>query len=503
MTSMDQAIEVSAETTAAFVGRALRGPVNLPVLVHSFGEFRRQFGDVWTRSSLGPAVQAFFEQGGRNLVIVRVTNNARGAMICLPANGSALVLRALEPGSTECIRAAVDYDGVESDEYLFNLTLQRVDSGTGLIIDQEMFRSASIHEDSATFVGDMVLTSTLARVEIPHPTHRPELTLGSGSPFESSYVGHAQQGADGGELSDYDLIGSRRHETGLFALQQAECFDLLYVPPLGQDRSPGPAAVLAAERYCKERGAMLIVDPPTDWRTPADAISGARKQGYASPNMIGYFPRVYQREDEDGVARVAGPALAGLLCKLDRLHGPWQELDQRGMDLSRRFVAAVDVSESDVPMLARAGLNTIAKGPTGRLRVSGSVTMGRGSEAQRKYLSLAVRRSCLRIINAIDQNTRWAVFEADDAQLANRVHSQVFAYLCSLANLGAFETDVFVVQCAAGLHRRENDLEHGVTLLLVFQPVGSTEPLSFTLHQTVAGCRVASTAFPPVIEDCA
>jgi hypothetical protein len=424
-------------------------------------------------------------------------------MVCLPANGTALVLRAREPGSTECIRAAVDYDGVESDEILFNLTLQRVDSETGWIIDQEMFRGASIRQDSTAFVGDMMLTSTLAHIEKPYPTHRPELTLGSGSQFESSYIGHAQQGTDGSDLSDYDLIGSRRQETGLFALEQVEYFDLLYVPPLGSGKGPGPAAVLAAELYCRERGAMLIYDPPTQWLTPTDAIAGVRNQGYASPNMIGYFPRVYQREDGDGIARVAGAALAGLMCKLDRLHGPWQELDQRGMGLSRRFVAAVDVTESDAQLLARAGLNTIAKRPAGWLRILGSVTMGRGSEAQRKFSNLAVRRSCLRIINAIDRGTRWAVFEPDDTQLAQRIHSQVYAYLCSLANIGAFENDMFMVQCDAGVSRRQNSLEHGVTLLLVFQPVGSASPISFTLHQTVAGCRVASTAFPPVIDNCA
>ena len=36
---MEQAIDVSPDTTAAFVGRALRGPLNKPVLVRDFGEF--------------------------------------------------------------------------------------------------------------------------------------------------------------------------------------------------------------------------------------------------------------------------------------------------------------------------------------------------------------------------------------------------------------------------------------------------------------------------------
>lgn len=502
MAPMDQAIDVSTATAAAFVGRTLRGPVNIPVLVHSFAAFRRHFGDVWTRSSLGPAVEAYFEHGGRDLYIVRVANNARGAMICLPASGSALVLRALQYGSTELIRAAVDYDGIESDD-LFNLTLQRIDPKTRMIIDQEMWRHVSFRQDSEVFVGEATLTSTLARVERPYPTHRPEVTLGSGSEFESSYVNHAQQGTDGSELSDYDLIGSRKDESGLFSMQRVEHFDVLYIPPPGKGRDLGPAAVLAADRYCRERGAMLIVDPAADWLTPADAISGVRNQGYASPNLIGYFPRVYRRDEDDGEARVAGGALAGLLCKLDRRHGPWQDLDQQGMGLGRQFAAAIDIADDDARLLAREGLNVISKGPAGKVRVTGSVTMSRGSEAQGKYSNLAIRRLCLCIVKAIDRGTRWAVFEANDAELAGRIQDQVSDYLGRLADLGAFENDRFFVQCDAGLCRRRKSLERGVTILLEFQPVGCVEPISFTLHQTVAGCRVASTAFPPVMEDCA
>ena len=448
-------------------------------------------------------MQAFFEHGGQNLYIVRVANNARGAMICLPASGSALVLRALEPGSTEVIRAAVDYDGIEADDDLFNLTLQRVDPQTGLIIDQEMFGRTSHRSGSKEFVADRLLTSSLARVEAPYPTHRPEATLGTDSHFESSYVKHAQEGADGNELSDYDLIGSRHDETGLFSLQQVAHFDILYLPPPGKNKDLGPAAVLVAEQYCRARGAMLLVDPASDWATPADAIKGVRDLGYASPNMLSYFPRVYRRDDADKVARAAGGSLAGLLCKLDRTHGPWHDLDQRGMGLHRQFAAVVDVLDGEARQLVREGLNIIARGSAGRLRLLGSVTMSRGSETHRRFVSLAVRRLCLWIVNTIDLGTRWAVFEVDDAQLAERVRSQVVAYLSSLADIGVLKNDRFVVQCDAGLCKRQNGLEHGVTILLVFHPAICELPISFTLHQTVAGFRVASTAFAPVLEDCA
>jgi len=247
--AMGQPIDVTPETTAAFVGRALRGPLNTPVLIQNFGEFRRRFGDVWSRSSLGPAVRQFFEHSGRNLYVVRVANNARGAMVCLPASGSALVLRALEPGSTECVRAAVDYDGIDDgNDELFNLTLQRVDPRSGLVIDQEMYRKLSFVEEADTFVANAVLSSSMVRVEKPYPTHRPEATTPSHARPGSEYINHVQDGTDGTELSDYDLVGSRHDGHGLFVLEQVDEFDLLYLPPPGKGVDVGPTAILAAER---------------------------------------------------------------------------------------------------------------------------------------------------------------------------------------------------------------------------------------------------------------
>ncbi|MEJ2128245.1 MAG: hypothetical protein P8X81_05325 [Woeseiaceae bacterium] len=499
---MEQSIDVSQETTAAFVGRALRGPLNEPVLVHDFGEFRRRFGDVWSRSSLGPAVKQFFDHGGRNLYIVRVANNARGAMLCVPASGSALVLRAVEPGSTESIRVAVDFDAIDDEEH-FNLTLQRIDPLTGRIIDQELHRRVSYLAESGSFVADMLLTSTLARVEHPYPSHRPEATHGMAVSYDDGYIAETQEGSDGNELSDYDLVGSRKDRTGLFALQQIERLDLLYLPPPGKGRDLGPASLLAAEMFCRQHRAMLVVDPWADWVTPAKAAAGVRELGLASPNAISYFPRMYKRVDQDGAPRAVGGALAGLLCKLDRTHGAWQPLDLQGMGFSRSLVAAFDSTDEDIHMLSRAGLNVIAKGPAGRARLNGSVTLGRGSESQGQLSGLSVRRLCLQIVKAIDHATRWAVFESPDVRVAELISAQVTAYLAALSNIGAFASDRFAVDCDAGLCSQGATGARGVTILVTFRPVGCKEPVSFTLHQTASGCRVSATAFAPVMENCA
>jgi len=494
--AMDQPVDVCPETTAAFVGRALRGPLNSPVLVSDFGEFRRRFGDVWGRSSLGPAAKQFFDHGGKRLYVIRVANNARGAMLCLPASGSALVLRAVEPGSTEFIRAAVDFDGIDDEDGdLFNLTLQRVNPSVGTVIDQEFFRKVSWEESSDSFVADELRASEIAYVEQPFPMHRPERTTASGRSYESTYVDHVQAGTDGTELSNYDLIGSRRERSGLFALQDVEQFDLLYLPPIGKGRDVGPTAILAAEMYSRERGAMLIVDPLSDWSTARDAINGVRDLGYASPNLLGYFPRVRERGGDDEVARPVGGAFAGLLCKQDRTYGPWQSLDQQGLGLQRRLRPEHEVSVDDETQLTRAGLNVIVSGPIGRASLFGSVTMGRGSEAYARFSKLPVRRFCLQITNTIARATRWAVFEPEDSTLATRLHGQVLTYLHCLNDLGAFVDDNFIVQCDAGVSNRSDGEEHGVTILLVFHPVGCDEPISLTLHQTASGFHVGSTAF--------
>ena len=497
--AMDLPIDVASHTTAAFVGRALRGPLNIPVPIENITAFQRRFGGRWHHSSLGPAVRLFFENGGVKLYVVRVANNARGAMIALPASGGVLVLHAAEPGSTENIRAAVDYDGIDpADEEHFNLVIQRIAPETGLILDQEIFSRISCCDSSRNFIGSALLGSALARVQMPLPHGRPVATVNDSVGTEAAYVGHAQRGSDGGALSDYDLIGSAIHNTGIFALNHLEHFDLLYMPPPARKRDIGPAAMLAAEQYCQRRGAMLVMDPQESWDTVDKALVGVRNSGYSSPNIVAYYPRVVDRFERGSAPRVAGGAIAGLLCKLDRTHGPWEDLDQLGCGMGRKLKPAVELSVDDAHLLVRAGLNVIAGSSAGRATVCGSVTLGRGHQIDSRFSRLTVRRLCLRITNSIERATQWALFEQNGQQIAERIHGQVDGYMSYLANSGAFAGSRFVVQCDTTLFSRASDPDRGVTILLAFRPAGTEEDIALTLHQTIAGCRVSTTAFAPV-----
>ena len=93
----------------AFVGRALRGPVDDPQRISSFADFVRIFGGLWSGSLMSYSVQQYYQNGGSEAVIVRVDNGGAPATVTLP---SGPMLRALSRGLWgNSIRARVDRAG--------------------------------------------------------------------------------------------------------------------------------------------------------------------------------------------------------------------------------------------------------------------------------------------------------------------------------------------------------------------------------------------------------
>ena len=60
-----------ATSITAFVGFAARGTLNEPKLVQSFAEYERSFGGLSALSTMSYAVFQFFQNGGRDALIVR------------------------------------------------------------------------------------------------------------------------------------------------------------------------------------------------------------------------------------------------------------------------------------------------------------------------------------------------------------------------------------------------------------------------------------------------
>ncbi len=86
------ALERAATAVTAFIGRSLKGPVDLPVALTSFDDYQRIFGGLWQPSSLSYAVEQYFENGGRSCLVVRVCNGGRAPTLTLRCGEQALVL---------------------------------------------------------------------------------------------------------------------------------------------------------------------------------------------------------------------------------------------------------------------------------------------------------------------------------------------------------------------------------------------------------------------------
>ena len=77
-----------ATSITAFIGKALRGPVNQAVTITSFADFERIFGGLDRNMTLGYAVRDFFVNGGSQAIIVRLyktpASSAAKAVIFTP-----------------------------------------------------------------------------------------------------------------------------------------------------------------------------------------------------------------------------------------------------------------------------------------------------------------------------------------------------------------------------------------------------------------------------------
>ena len=324
--SRDDAILPIEGTLTAFIGRAQRGPVNRAIAVGSYEEYRRVFGGNTAFSHLSHAVLHYFQNGGQHAVIVRAINRGRRASLALPTSTLPLKLRARHPGAHELIRVSVDHDEWSLYPSRFNLTVQRVArQGSQLVEDQEIFRGMSVDASDPNYLGKALAVSNLITVEGSVPDSRPLRTVANSVGEPVTYLLMEADGYDGEELTDYDIIGSREESTGLFALDRVARFDLLCIPAPPSGRDLGITSLVAAERYCAERHAMLIIDPPASWRSATAALLNARRFGFNSPNALRYYPRLTPKVGSERFPNglPACGAVAGILARKDSREGMW------------------------------------------------------------------------------------------------------------------------------------------------------------------------------------
>ena len=442
--SPDLQIRPAATAVTAFVGRTLKGPIDEPVPIGSFAQYVQVFGGIWQPSPLSYAVEQYFENGGQQAIIVRVASAGQPPTLDLPAGDQLLVLSGLHPGSREYLRASVDYDGIQAgDDTLFNLVIQRVRApGSELVEQQEIFRRLSLSPASTRHAEAVLAGSKLVRIGGPLPSQRPDLTLGAGAHALVGYVACNADGDDGAVLSDYDLIGSETLRRGLFALERGPAFNFLCLPPLARDRDVGLSALVVAARYCRQRHALLLVDPPQSWRDAGQALEDLPNWAFHSPDALMFFPRIAASDRLRGRTDVfaSGGAAAGLMARADAAGPHWWVTDPAELPLRSTLLPAHEVTATQRRRFAQHGVNVFRyEALRGDTELSAR-TLGGGLSAGGEVRSLTARRLLLWIKASLEQGTRWVSQCHNEPSIRAQACAQVLAFLEGVASAGAFRS---------------------------------------------------------------
>ncbi len=506
------AIAGVSTSKAAFIGRAFRGEVDQPIEMTSFAEFEQVFGSRHLGSALAFAIADFFGNGGSNAIVVRVFQPAgtapqqdgrsRLALPCVGESGEALHLKAKSPGewgdrllanvrypfssvrqssraSTRraTIAAKLNLPFEEVEEQVFTLRIH--EQGTGV---SEEFLGLTVCNSNRRIDEVLRTESKLVDVDGPLPSDPPGGDAARGDLHAFS------GGSDGASLSAAHIIGSDQDKRGVYALEKADLFNLLCIPPYAGNDVAGLDDVdsevwEAALALCERRRAMLIVDSPRTWKTRQQAAGGFEQFSLRrSANSAFYFPGIRQLNplrggDEEDF--VPSGAIAGIIARTDAARGVWTA--PAGTEATILGISDLNLSltDADNGILNTLGINCLRRFPAAGIVVWGSRTM-RGADAlsdQWKYIP--VRRTALFIEESLYRGLQWVVFEPDAEPLWAKIRATIGAFLHDLFQRGAFQgrdpEEAYFVRCGATTIT-QNDIDNGVVNIVVgFAPLKPAE----------------------------
>ena len=477
-----------ATSITAFIGRTLRGPLDTPVRVQSFGEFQRIFGGQWLESTLSYAVQQYFQNGGADALIVRVANSAGAASIDVASSGTALTFEAANPGTWgDKLAITIDHDTKDSGiASLFNLTIQEVEGTT--VLSEEKFMNVSVLEANPRFVQKFLeQNSSLLRLTgsapFDNPTDGDYDVTSDGSPgSDGSAVGKTQ-------ISDSSLEADRE---GLWALESVDLFNILCIPPFERETDVDQDTWDAALKYCQDHRAMLIVDPPTSWTKPSDISASAIGSVISErdKNAAIYFPRIQASDPlQENRIETFAPcgAVAGIFARTDASRGVWKAPAGQEATLSGVRALAYKMTDGENGILNPLGVNCLRNFATSGNTVWGARTIEGADNLASEWKYIPVRRTALYIEESLFRGTQWVVFEPNDEPLWAQIRLNIGAFMNNLFRQGAFQgktpREAYFVKCD-GETTTQDDINRGVVNILVgFAPLKPAEFVVIKIQQ--------------------
>lgn len=545
-----------ATSITAFIGRALRGPTDKAVTINTFGDFERVFGGLWLSSSLGFAVRDFYLNGGRQAIIVRLYRPEAAAAVGAPAVPDSKAVFAVGGLSLEAasegawganLRIAVDTDGDASAKAdvaaalgaglngadLFNVTIRDASPGgsterfLNLTVKDSARRVDKVLEAESGLVkwkgdfpnpppgvaagDDKISTAEKALADAraalrqamiadPSADHKAEKDdVAEAEKALAKAQGDFAETVSNGRALDALTFLPKDGETekkGLYALEKADLFNLLSIPPYTSTSDVDDVVLSAATAYCEQRRAFHLIDPPSTWTDKTKAREGFRDPASGIPrsrNAAIFFPRLRQpnllRENRLE-AFVPSGAVAGVFARTDAQRGVWKA--PAGLDATLSGVPALEMNLTDDENgeLNVLGLNCLRTFPIAGRVVWGARTLRGADQLADEWKYVPVRRTALFIEESLYRGTQWVVFEPNDEPLWAQIRLNVGAFMNGLFRRGAFQgktpDEAYFVRCDSET-TTQNDIDLGIVNILVgFAPLKPAEFVVIKLQQ-IAG----------------
>ncbi|HEX2254626.1 MAG TPA: phage tail sheath C-terminal domain-containing protein [Thermoanaerobaculia bacterium] len=304
----------------------------------------------------------------------------------------------------------------------------------------------------------------------------------------------AVAGDDGIAVDEAALSGLQGAKTGLYALEDADLFNLMSVPEAVELGTNDMTTLYnKALAFCRDQRAFLLVDLPETVVTVdgvlawATTIEGA---GLRSDHAATFFPRLRIPDPlQDGLlrSRPASGTMAGLFARIDGDRGVWKA--PAGTEARLRNVPELDCNLTDGE---NGTLNPLAINALRTFPFIGNVSWGartlEGADilaSQWKYIP--VRRLALYLEESLYRGLQWAVFEPNDEPLWSQIRLNVGTFLHDLFRKGAFQGstpgDAYSVQCDAET-TPQSDIDKGIVNVIVgFAPLKPAEFVILKIRQ--------------------
>jgi phage tail sheath protein FI len=312
-----------------------------------------------------------------------------------------------------------------------------------------------------------------------------------------------QGGNDGTEGTDTTALssmlkGDPAKATGIYALGAIapDIFNILCLPAMANiaDASALGELLAAADQFCADHRAMLLIDPPASQDTDTDAstltghMSTYMQSLDPTENAATYFPRLIMADPVSGGTKTVGPSgtVAGIWSRTDVQRGVWKApAGTEATLMGARPVLTMTDDTSDT--LNPIGVNVLRTLPVFNNVVWGARTLLGADLQANQWKYVPVRRTALYIEESLRQGLQWVVFEPNDEPLWAQIRLNVGAFMQNLFRLGAFAgttpQEAYLVKCDSDT-TTPYDVSTGVVNIRVgFQPLLPCEFVIIQIQQ--------------------